>query len=201
MRSIHDRAKGWSMGVCLALASAGLVALPSCSRDHGGSDTGDSTRVASSASLSHGAGGLRPAGVQEILAEVRRPGARATLVNVWASWCVPCREEFPDLLRLEQAYRDRGLRLMLVSTDFDSADATKFLVQQRVVFPTYFKTGDDMSFINGLNPKWSGALPATFVYDSTGRRVDFWEGRADFTRFERSALDAMQGAATLKENG
>src|SRR5262245_33255733 len=61
-----------------------------------------------------------PASATEILAAVRAPGAAGTLVNMWATWCVPCREEFPDLLRLRSAYRERGLRVLLVSGDFDS---------------------------------------------------------------------------------
>lgn len=144
---------------------------------------------------------LAPATVAQVMAEVRRPGARATVVNVWATWCVPCRQEFPDLVRLERQRRGEGLRVLFVSTDFDSADALKFLAEQGVNYLSLFKVGDDMSFINGLSPKWSGALPATFVYDATGRLVRFWEGRADYSRFEQAALEAIKGtAAPPKEN-
>jgi len=144
---------------------------------------------------------LAPATLAQVMVEVRRPGARATLVNVWASWCVPCRQEFPDLVRLERTHRKEGLRVLFVSTDFDSADAVKFLAEQGVNYLSLFKVGDDMSFIDGLSPKWSGALPATFVYDATGRLVRFWEGRADYSRFEEAALEAMKGtAAPPQEN-
>jgi len=204
MRSILGRARAWPTGAGLAVLAFGLAAQWSCGS--GGARTStpatSASRSPDSVAASGGLSPLSPAGVREILAETRRPGARATVINVWASWCVPCREEFPDLLRLERDYRQRGLRLLLVSTDFDSADARKFLTQQGVEFASFFKTGDDMSFINGLDTHWSGALPATFVYDSTGRLASFWEGRADYRRFERSALDAMKGAApSLKENG
>jgi thiol-disulfide isomerase/thioredoxin len=126
-----------------------------------------------------------------LIALARRPGATATLVNIWASWCVPCREEFPELLRLERSYRRRGLRLALVSADFDAPAARAFLVKQGVSFRTYLKTGDDMTFINALDPRWSGALPATFVYDGAGRLVSFWEGKADSGRFEQAVGEAM----------
>src|SRR5262245_24408831 len=42
---------------------------------------------------------------------------RVVLVNFWATWCVPCREEFPDLARLEKAYRDKGVAVLGVSID------------------------------------------------------------------------------------
>ena len=203
MRSIHGRAGEWPMLIGFAIASLWLATLSACGGSHRSSGSTRAEGPGSDSAAAYDAPmQLFPAGAAEILAEVRRPGARATVINVWASWCVPCREEFPDLMRLERAYRDRGLRLLLVSADFDSADARKFLVQQGVGFSSFFKTGDDMSFIDALHSKWSGSLPATFVYDSTGRLVSFWEGRADYQRFERNALDAMKAAApSRKEDG
>ena len=138
---------------------------------------------------------LTPAPTPELLERTRRPGARATLLNVWASWCGPCREEIPDLLRFTRTYAPRGVRVLLVSADLDSADAARYLESQRVDFETYLHVGDDTGFITGLGPRWTGALPATFVYDSTGRLADFWEGRADYGRFESAVLAVERGTA------
>jgi thiol-disulfide isomerase/thioredoxin len=150
------------------------------------------------ASSCAGQGGRGPQGpplvaatAADLLTLAQEPGASATLVNVWATWCLPCRKEFPDLLRLERRYRTQGLRVALVSADFDSTEARSFLADQGVDFTTYFKIGDDMEFINTLSPDWSGALPATFVYDSAGALVSFWEGKADSARFERAVQEAM----------
>ncbi|HEX5045118.1 MAG TPA: TlpA disulfide reductase family protein [Candidatus Polarisedimenticolaceae bacterium] len=121
-----------------------------------------------------------------VLREVRRPGASVTLVNLWATWCQPCREEFPDLLRLRRAYQARGLRLVLVNADFGEGkeEAVKFLADQGVDFPTLLKDQDDDTFINALGGGWSGALPATFVFDGTGRLVELVDHKATYATLE-----------------
>jgi thiol-disulfide isomerase/thioredoxin len=125
---------------------------------------------------------LVPATAADVLAAVREPGARAVLVNVWATWCMPCREEFPDILRVYREQEERGFRLILVSGDFDSQlpAAQAFLGEQGVDFPSFLKQEDDMKFINTLSPEWTGALPATFLYDGGGNLRDFWEGKASY---------------------
>src|SRR3972149_6640418 len=106
---------------------------------------------------------LAPATAQAILDEVRRPGAAVTLVNVWATWCLPCREGLPDPVRLRRVYAPRALRLVLVNADFGDAreEALRFVADQGVDFPTLHKDQDDGAFIEALGGDWSGALPAT----------------------------------------
>jgi thiol-disulfide isomerase/thioredoxin len=139
---------------------------------------------------------IRPASHAVILDAVREPGAEVVLVNIWATWCAPCREEFPDLMRVNERYRDRGLRLVLVSADFPDQlpQARRFLAKQGVVSPSFLKTGDDMQFINAMDPRWSGALPATLIYDGRGTLRHFWEGQASFEKFEQNILDVLSEA-------
>lgn len=145
---------------------------------------------------------LIPATAPRIAEEVRRPGARVVLVNVWATWCEPCKEEMPDLLRLRRTLAPRGLRLVLVSGDFDTErrQVVRFLAAEGVDFPSFIKSGDDAAFIDGLDPRWSGALPATFVYDSVGHLRRFWEGKADFATLERRVLDVLGTADRRPED-
>jgi thiol-disulfide isomerase/thioredoxin len=134
-----------------------------------------------------------PAEAGAILAEVKRPGAAAVLVNVWATWCSPCREEFPDLLHVARDLAPQGLRLVLVSVDFPGSEAetTSFLTSQGVDFPTFMRTGKDEAFVDGLESQWSGAIPATFVYNSSGKLVRFWEGRLSYPVIKKRALEAL----------
>ncbi len=137
---------------------------------------------------------LLPASAAQVLEAVRAPGARAVLVNVWATWCQPCVEEFPDLVRLHRAYQDRGLRLVLVSADFEEQrePVIAFLKRQGVSFPSYLKDQKDEAFIDGLDPRWSGALPASFVFDDRGAVVQFWEGKQSYAALEAKVAPLLK---------
>jgi len=152
------------------------------------------------AAVAHGgqppaAGGpaLEAATAPQILAAVRAPGAKAVVVNLWATWCVPCRQEFPDLMRFYRAWKDRGVSLVLVSGDFSSetGPALEFLASQGVDFRTFLKSGPDEAFINAFDPQWSGALPATFVYDGKGRRRHSFLGPITYEALERQVAPLL----------
>jgi thiol-disulfide isomerase/thioredoxin len=129
---------------------------------------------------------LRPATAAAILQSVRAPGARAVVVNIWATWCIPCREELPDILRLRHEYAARGVRFLLVSGDFstDAEQAAAFLGQLGVDFPTYLKQGTDMEFIDAFDRHWSGALPATFLYDASGHLRHVIHGKTTYAQLD-----------------
>jgi len=140
---------------------------------------------------------VEPASGEDILRAVRAPGADAVLVNVWATWCVPCRQEFPALVRMQREYGGKGLRLILVSADFESEmpEVVRFLGEQGVDFRTYIKTGKDMEFIDSLHEDWTGALPATFIFDAGGRLRYFWQEEATYATFEQRVLEVLNERA------
>jgi thiol-disulfide isomerase/thioredoxin len=120
--------------------------------------------------------------------------ARPLLVNFWATWCAPCREEFPDLVKIRGRYAEDKLDFILVSLD-DPSDIGKavpeFLSEQRATaLPAYLlHATDDSIAINLVDPTWSGELPATFIYDRSGNVVFKHKGRIKPDEL-RSALDA-----------
>jgi thiol-disulfide isomerase/thioredoxin len=127
------------------------------------------------------------ADVAGIRAAVEAPGARAVIVNVWATWCEPCREEMPELLRFWRDHRDRGVRLVLVSADDEDqrAEVERVLAAAGFDGPAFIKHGDDMTFIDSLDRSWSGALPSTFLYDGQGRKQRFWTGTIGYRDLQR----------------
>lgn len=135
----------------------------------------------------------------ELMQRVRNSAAEVVLVNVWATWCIPCREEFPALVHLAQTLPRERLDLVLVSADFpDQVEAARsFLSGQKVAFPSYLKEGSDEEFINALSERWSGALPATLVFNRDRDLVRFWEGGASLEEF-RAAVEAAARSSNGK---
>jgi thiol-disulfide isomerase/thioredoxin len=186
----------------LVLATAAFTLALGCSTR--GADRTTALGAASAAatdSLSALAAPLVPVAAEDVRRLAARPGARATVVNVWATWCAPCREEFPSLLAVARARAREGVRLVLVSADFDEQRPAvrAFLAAHGVADTTYIESGDQMSFIDALSPKWSGALPATFVYDAHGRLVKYWEGLADSLQFSAAIDQALVSQSTSGE--
>jgi thiol-disulfide isomerase/thioredoxin len=118
----------------------------------------------------------------EIMAAVKAPGAPAVVVNVWATWCEPCRQEMPELLRFYRDHRGQGLRLILISADDDDQREQVARVLTGLGFDerAFIKRGDDMKFIDALDPSWKGALPATFLFDGRGARSKSWLGLVSY---------------------
>jgi thiol-disulfide isomerase/thioredoxin len=96
-----------------------------------------------------------------------------TVLNLWATWCEPCKEEIPWLLEIQKKNQEK-INLLLVSMDPKSqlSKAKFFLDSIGVDFTTYFKTEKDEVIIEGLSKNWSGTLPATFIFDSKGSLLD-----------------------------
>lgn len=120
----------------------------------------------------------------------RGTNSKPLLVNFWATWCDPCREEFPDLVKIDKQYRPQGLDFTAVSLDDLTELKTsvpRFLREMRVTVPTYLlNVSDPEMAINKVDPQWSGALPATFLYDAQGNLV--------YKRLGRIKVDELTAA-------
>ena len=135
-------------------------------------------------------------GYQKLLEQYR---GKAVLVNFWATWCEPCRDEYPVLNELAKQYAPQGLQVIGVSLD-DDGDLIlmrRFLTRYKPVFPNYRKKGGvQSSFTRSVMPKWSGVLPATFFYAKDGRQVghQFGEGKREtFEAAIRALLASSDG--------
>ncbi len=129
---------------------------------------------------------LLPVNSRELLQVIEDGKSTLTLLNFWATWCDPCVEEFPDLVALSKSYPSDQLRIIFVSTDFEKQlpSVREFLSKQNLDQVSYYKNEGDQTFINAMNPEWSGALPATFVYDIVGNKLDFWIGSKTLEQLE-----------------
>jgi len=140
------------------------------------------------------------AGIHDLLGA---PAGRVTLLHLWATWCPPCVQEFPDIVALTRKYHERGLRVLLVSADAESdADAvTRFLADHGVNWQTYLADNVNDSFIKAVSPKWSGALPASFYYSADGTLLSSWEGSRPYETHEKMVLELLKEQQQTHEKG
>jgi len=107
----------------------------------------------------------------EGLKSIIKPNGKPLLINFWATWCDPCREEFPDLVKLHTAYKGK-VDFVTVSLD-DLADidrdVPKFLFEMKSEIPAYLlHTPDESAAINLISKDWSGNLPMTVLLEANG---------------------------------
>jgi thiol-disulfide isomerase/thioredoxin len=122
--------------------------------------------------------------------------SRPLLVNFWATYCEPCRDEFPDLVEIDKDFKGRGLEFITVSLD-DSAEiktsVPQFLRQMRAAMPAYLlNVIDPEPAIKWVDKTWGGALPATFLYDARGQVIFKHMGRVNPVEL-RGALEIVTG--------
>ena len=121
---------------------------------------------------------------------LKRDGSHPLLVNYWATWCDPCRDEFPDLVKIDKQYRAQGLDFIAITLD-DLADINtavpKFLREMKAKMPVYLlNVADPEPSINLVDREWGGALPATFLYNNKGEMV--------YKHFGRIQTDELRAA-------
>jgi cytochrome c biogenesis protein CcmG/thiol:disulfide interchange protein DsbE len=119
---------------------------------------------------------------------------KAVVVNFWASWCIPCRDEAPVLQKTYERYRDQGLVMLGVDVNDFKQDARRFMRRYGMTYPVVY---DGKGSTVG---KWGvRGFPETFFVDRSGKLVgERIEGAVDIERnreaFERGVALALAGA-------
>jgi thiol-disulfide isomerase/thioredoxin len=115
---------------------------------------------------------------------------KVILFNYWASWCKPCTEEFPDIMKIYKEYKDKDFKLVFVSLDFGddlSTQTKKFLKKMNVDFTTYYNGfAKDEDLINYMDKNWEGSIPGTFIYDKSGKLKKTLIGKTDYKEFKEA---------------
>ena len=109
-----------------------------------------------------------------------KTNGKPLLVNFWATWCDPCREEFPDLVKIDADYKGK-IDFITVSLD-DLAeinrDVPKFLSGMKAQMPAYLlKVEDEGAVISSITKDWQGGLPFTILYNEKGDIAYFRQGK------------------------
>ena len=105
---------------------------------------------------------------------------KVVLLDFWATWCYPCREEIPHLVELQQKYGDRGLQIIGVSLDDSAEPVGPFYQQFHMNYPVAMGTAKTGELYGGLL-----GLPVTFLIDRDGHIFAKHIGATDAAVFER----------------
>lgn len=89
---------------------------------------------------------------------------KVVMINFWATWCAPCRQELPHMEALYKKYKDRGFVLLGVNIDNDSVAAKKMAEEFKLTFPVLYDEKQQTSKLYKLK-----AMPSTFIVDRGGK--------------------------------
>jgi thiol-disulfide isomerase/thioredoxin len=136
------------------------------------------------------------AGYQQMIAKYR---GKPLVVNFWATWCEPCRDEYPMIVDLAKQFKSQGVEVVGVNMD-DESDMNlvrRFITRMQPPFPNFRqKPGIDLDrFYDGVNPQWKGTMPQTIFYGRDGSVVGFFLGSRPRPQFEQ-AFRSTLGSAT-----
>jgi len=137
----------------------------------------------------------------EALKNLLKPNGKPLLINFWATWCDPCREEFPDLVKIGADYKDK-IDLITISLDELSeinVDVPKFLAEMKAEMPSYLlKTPSEEAAIASVSKEWQGGLPFTILFNEKGETVYFKQGKFQ-TEILRRELEKLATEGQLQK--
>ncbi|MGH2647396.1 MAG: redoxin family protein [Ginsengibacter sp.] len=114
------------------------------------------------------------------------------LINVWATWCGPCVNEFPSLVDINRMYRRRDFQFISISAD-DPAKKDKALKMLRSLHAAntnyIFNTDNKYQLIDAVDPNWDGALPYTILAEPGGKIVYSKQGPIDPQELKTTIVD------------
>lgn len=108
------------------------------------------------------------------------PKGKPLLLNFWATWCDPCREEFPDLVKFDKEFKGKidFITISLDDPEEISTTVPKFLTAMKAEMPAYLlRTADESAVITSISKTWAGGMPFTVLYGIDGKLTYFREGK------------------------
>lgn len=118
---------------------------------------------------------------------IEQRSGKILVLNIWATWCQPCKEEFPDLNTLADSLQNKNAEVIALSVDYPDEIDTKirpFLKSVRSRLKVFVADVENQDEIFSLfKSDWSGAIPATFIFDESGKERTAMIGKKSFTEF------------------
>lgn len=165
------------------------VAVPGCGRPAGDRPTGDPAET--------GAPGIKTPSNQAPNFTLRDldghevrlsdSAGKLRLIDFWATWCAPCREEIPGFKELYSKYADKGLAIIAISMDEEGAKVVRpFVEKERIPYTNLIGNDEVAQSFGGVL-----GLPTAFLVDKDGKILASWVGGVPRRIFEKKVREAL----------
>ena len=139
----------------------------------------------------------RPVGLQKFTMDSLKTimvnfGPRVRLINFWATWCGPCKIEFPELVKMQRMYGERRFEFISVSLDTqpDFDKALTFLKHVNSSLANYMCPElSHAKAASRIHPDWDGTLPCTIILEPYGEVYRFWQGPIDPVEVKKAIVE------------
>ncbi|AKJ64675.1 TlpA family protein disulfide reductase [Kiritimatiella glycovorans] len=157
----------------------------------GAKDTGE-RGDASSAELT-----VEPAGVAEIERRIDESDKELVMVHLWATWCPPCRAEFPGLVKLGTLPEADRMEVILISVDpaGNPDQVRSFLNKYGSPWGSLIAENPGEELIRLFSKQWNGSIPATFFFGPERQRLESWVGAHSRERYEETIKDLLESGS------
>jgi thiol-disulfide isomerase/thioredoxin len=133
---------------------------------------------------------VEPKDIKDIVAQNK---GKVVVLNFFATWCVPCHTEFPDIIKLQNAYKGKGLQVIEVSMNdvTDKDELQKYLSETKPPFTVYIAANTEDQFYKDMDSRWDTALPMTMIFDRSGKNVAFYKEARTYDQFDKDVTPLL----------
>lgn len=139
---------------------------------------------------------VQPADVHALITANK---GKVVFLNFFATYCVPCHTEFPDIIKLAKKYQNAGVQVVEISMN-DNSDPSdkgamlKWLGETNPPFPVYIASSLEDDFYKGVSPQWAKdgeGLPMTMIFDREGKMVHYYQKALTLADMERDVTPLL----------
>lgn len=189
-------------GVTLTLILFLSLVLISCGGDD--AETQSSAAAVAEQSSSHQPSSMKPPGqtagsskgsiafqAYDLEGTLRRSsewiGEQPVIINIWGTWCPPCRREIPDMVKFYDEYRNKGIEIIGIAVRDTPQKVRNYANQQDMEWIMLVGDRNTVSSMGNIT-----AVPTTIVLDAEGKEVERWTGPRSYEEFKAIADKLLQ---------
>jgi thiol-disulfide isomerase/thioredoxin len=137
---------------------------------------------------------VEPKDIKDLVAQNK---GKVIVLNFFATWCAPCHNEFPDIVKLQEKYKAQGLQVIEVSMNdvTEKDDMQKFLNETKPPFAVYIAANTEDQFYKDVDARWDTALPMTMIFDRDGKNIYFYKEARTYDQFDKDITPLLAASA------